>query len=1113
MKIRLLAPVLACVLLASLPALATQVTFTHQAPGAGGVHLAGDFNGWSDSANPMIEKDGLWNLTMDLGAGEYQYKFVVDGNWLADPNNPNTSDDGFGGQNSLLTVPAGKDAMLAASGAAAAVKPVASVSGSKTSVTFRHEAQGAGSVHLAGDFNNWSDSADAMTGDGGVWTITKKLDAGEHQYKFVVDGTWVADPDNPSTAEDGFGGQNSLVTVPAGGGTINAADGSSGPPVAATPAADVATAGDGDVAVTFSCEAPSASSVYLAGDFNGWSDSALLMTENDGVWTAVVNLTQGEYMYKFVIDGAWTPDSGNPSTAEDGFGGQNSVVKVPHGKESMNASAGAAAPAAGAAPADDGSMRSVEFKFTPVISGVSDVFLAGTFNDWNDSKTRMTDPDNDGTYTVTLLLSQGSYQYKFVVDGNWKADPNNPDTAEDGFGGANSVITVDSSFSTIEIELGDGKIYSDDLEPVFDYSSANPLRPTTIRLTARAHLGDVEKLVLQYTAGSGKLQQVEMKPREKDASFQYYVQDVELKNADDELSYVIAYHDADTVEYFGRQGMSEDAGTAPFVYRAADFPPFFTPEWAKDGIIYQIFPERFRNGDKSNDPDFTEDMYEGANELPASGKTNGEYFHLVEDWYDVKGLVKSPYRTDGKPDYYSFYGGDIAGIHEKLDYLNDLGVTVIYFNPLNQGMSNHKYDPVDYLKIDPHFATEQEFKDFVQDAHDHGIRIVVDVAFNHTGNWHFAFRDAVEKGPESEYYNWYEFHRWPLPESRDFNASDYYDCWWGFGLHPNLNFDLKLPNAAENNIDDIANATPNMPVVNYCLSVADKWLGEYGIDGFRLDVPNEVPFWFWKLFRERCDEVKPDVWLVGELWGNAGRWINPNCFDSTMNYKFFRDPVMDYIGKGSIDAAAFDQRLSPGRFQYPPQSVAVMMNLMDSHDTIRFLTSTKSVNRLMLGAMFGMSYVGMPHIWYGNEVGMLGGKDPDCRRPFEWRYEGDTRRQALRDYYGTIGRLRRDTEVLRRGSFLTLAAEGKGYAFARILDGKLAVICLNPGMTPVTLELPAEAVAALKDSGCDLATEVIVGADSFPRAVGGNLDTGTRMDLGKEGNITIPALSGAILLN
>jgi cyclomaltodextrinase / maltogenic alpha-amylase / neopullulanase len=983
-------------------------------------------------------------------------------------------------------------------------------------VTFVHSAPGAGQVYLAGEFNSWSDSANPMQQADGVWTVTLQMDPGEYLYKFVVDGNWKEDPGNPQTVDDGFGGKNSLLVVGADDQSMTVGDGTA---VAAATATAAPIAAAGKAMVTFSCAAPGAAGVYLAGDFNGWSDSSEKMAEADGVWTLNRELDPGEYMYKFVVDGSWTQDAGNPNAADDGFGGQNSIVRVSAGVATLNAASvagGAVAGAAGAAaaPAGEGdTLRSVEFRYTPVISGVGNVFLAGSFNDWNDSKTRLTDPDNDGTYTVTLLLAQGTYQYKFVVDGNWQADPNNPDGSDDGFGGQNSELRVDASFATIEIELGDGKIFSDDLEPVFDYSTCNPLTATNIAITARAHLDDVQAVVLEYRIGGGAFVQTAMEEVEKDSAFQYYRTTVLLNNADDQLDYVVIYKDADTTEFFGPYGISAQRPTNLFTYRGADHPPFLTPEWAKDGIIYQIFPDRFANGDKGNDPDFSEAWYQGANSLPASGKLNGEYFHMEDDWYDVAGLVRSPYRTDGKPDYFSFYGGDIAGIHQKLDYLNDLGITVIYFNPLNQGMSNHKYDPVDYLQIDPHFANTGEFKEFVAACHDHGIRIVVDMAFNHTGNWHFAFRDAVDKGPDSEYYNWYEFHRWPLPASRDFNASDYYDCWWGFGLHPNLNFDLTRPNADENNIGDMAQANPNLAVTDYVLSVADFWLGELDIDGFRLDVPNEVPFWFWQQFNDRCKSIKPDCWLVGELWGNAGRWIGPRCFDSTMNYKFFRDPVMDFFGKGSISAADFDQRLSPGRFQYPPQSVAVMMNLIDSHDTIRFLTSAGNVNRLMLAAMFSMSYVGMPHIWYGDEIGMVGGKDPDCRRPFDWRYSGDPRKAALRDYYGSITRLRRDTPVLSRGDFTALATQGKGYAFARDLDGKLAVSLFNAGPTPVTLTLSAATLKGLA-GGEAVDLTVRVGSDSFPRSVGDDLKAGRTVTVDSDDLVvTIPGMSGAVLLN
>ena len=1076
------------------------VTFSYDAGGSvGSCCVAGEFNDWNPNADALSDGDGdgVYTLAKDLAPGRYMYKFVVDGNWYADPAASETADDGYGGQNSVITVGG-----AGGTGGAAA----APAAGGDVMVSFAYDAGGSvGSCYLAGEHNGWNATGDAMSdGDGdGVYDCTIPLAPGRYLYKFVVDGSWMQDPTNPEGVEDGFGGQNSVVDVPAGVATF-AAGGATPAAASTAPAASAASAGDAvDVTFAFTPVISGVQSVYLAGSFNGWAPDAQAMTdpEADGTYEVVVPLTPGQHTYKFVVDGEWMADPGNPNTEEDGFGGNNSVLTVKSGAGAFKA---ADTPAAGA-PAVG--MRTVKFAYDAGKSA-TDVFLAGTFNDWNDSKQRMSDADGDGVFETTMLMQPGSYQYKFVADGQWKQDPTNPAGVDDGFGGQNSVLEVDDSFAAVEIELGDGRIFAEDLEPVFDYATCNPLTETEIEITARAHLHDVERVVLRWRRGGGGWQESVMAPAESDPAYQYYRSRVKVASLDEGLDYLIRYEDAGATAVLGRTGVAEDP--APFHYDRDVLPPFLTPDWARDGVIYQIFPERFRNGDKSNDPDFSEPWYAGANELPASGKTNGEYFHMVEDWTDVSGLSRSPYRTDGRPDYYSFYGGDIAGVREKLDYLNDLGITVIYFNPLNQGMSNHKYDPVDYNTVEPHFASEGEFKAFVKDAHEHGIRIVVDMAFNHTGNWHFAFRDGVEKGRKSEYWDWYEWHKWPLPENRDFNASDYYDCWWGFGLHPNLNWDLKRPNNAENNITDISQADPNMDVVNHVLGVARHWLGDLGIDGFRLDVPNEVPFWFWKMFNDVCHEVKPDCWLVGEIWGNAGSWIGPHCFDSTMNYKYFRDPVMEFFGQGRIEARVFDQRLAPGRFVYPPQSVQVMMNLMDSHDTIRFLTSAKDVRRLMLGAMFSMSYVGMPHIWYGNEVGMTGGKDPDCRRPMDWDYVEDADKVALRDYYGTITRFRRDHEVLSRGDFTTLLAEGRTYAFARTLDRKAAVSVFNAGTQAVTFTLDVSALPA------EVGTvfKVVAGTDWFPNAETGTLTSGETVDLGAgKLEITLPPLSGAMLAN
>ncbi|MCK4549408.1 MAG: hypothetical protein KAU49_04535, partial [Candidatus Krumholzibacteria bacterium] len=878
------------------------------------------------------------------------------------------------------------------------VLAASAASAADVDVTFSCQPGGSpGAVYLAGSFNSWSPDKDLMQdGDGdGIYELTLKLAPGQYQYKFVIDGSWQEDAAAASSTDDGHGGKNSVVDVPADGTAmvVGIAAGGTAPPAAPsavkiTPAAEPASGGEVRVTFLFEVGEGQTSQVFVAGSFNGWDPAAELMSDDDGdgIYVLVKNMAPGRYEYKFVDNGNWLTDENAAEFTDDGFGGQNSVLTVtagtpmivgmysavPDGIEGVvPAAAGAAG--AGAAAAGQG-MKQVTFRFQPVISGVTNIFLAGTFNDWNDSKTKMTDEDGDGAYEVTLMLPVGRHQYKYVVDGNWMTDEEADDFEEDGFGGKNSVIVVDDRYDDIKTELGDGEMMNNDISLALDYSMVNPISENSIEFKTHAHLGDVENVQMLYVV-DGAENIVSMPPYGEDVVFQYYRHVLEVPISS-KVSFMFVYADGGELFFAVPSGFTGERPSQEdmFHYDPETLPPFFTPEWAKDGIFYQIFPERFANGDESNDQDFKEFYYKDVTELPESKQTNGEYFHFVQNWYDVSGLTRSPYRTDGKPDYYSFYGGDIAGVMEKIPYLADLGVTIIYFNPLNEARSNHKYDPMDYKKLDPHFADEATFKRFVEKAHENGIRIIVDKAFNHTGNYFFAFLDAVEKGRESEYWNWYEFKRWPLPEGDIPNPLDYYDCWWGFGIHPNLNFDLSKPNAQENAITDISEARPNEPLVEYLREVARYWLGELDIDGFRLDVPNEVPFWFWKEFRVVVDEVKPDAFLIGEIWGNAMPWMGPSGFHSTMNYKYFRDPVLKFFGQGHGSAAQLDNELAPGRSLYPIQATQVMMNLIDSHDTIRFLTSAKDVRRLMLAAMFSMSYVGMPHIWYGDEVGMTGGK-------------------------------------------------------------------------------------------------------------------------------------------
>ena len=792
--------------------------------------------------------------------------------------------------------------------------------------------------------------------------------------------------------------------------------------------------------------------VYLAGDFNNWEENKTIMEESDGIYEITLLLRSGKYSYKFIVDGKWVNDDNAQEFVDDGYGGQNSIVFVGN-KEDIDA------------------LRKVDFEHRPG-HVVKEVYLVGSMNDWNLKSDRMVEI-SDGVYGISLLLKPGEYQYKFLEDGmNYITDQSTANFSDDGFGGQNSVLIVDERYDKINIKKGDGLFLDYGISMIQSLESVNPLSPTKIEFKAKAHMNDVEGITLLVKSDvDSKL--YAMDKVAEDGSFEYFQKLILLKSEDEEFDYCFIYSDGEKSRYLVDSNFSEiNNEDRYFHYSKSMVQPFFTPDWVKDGVIYQIFPDRFYNGDQSNNPDFKEWYYDGVSTPPADGellKKYTEYYHIEDDWYSYSGLVKSPYHhpdSDGhQPDYNSFYGGDIKGLHQKLDYLEDLGITIIYFNPLFESKSNHKYDAVDYMKLDPHFGTEEEFKSFVEDAHSRGIRIILDVAFNHTGETFWAFQDGMKNGPTSKYYDWYEWKKWPMPDpakTDNFKPIDYYECWWGYGHMPNLNFDFNEINPSENSIKDIAMAKPNWEVVNYILDVGEYWISDMDLDGFRLDVPNEVPFWFWELFREKVKSIKPDAYLVGELWSNAVDWVNDDYFDGVMNYAYFKDPVMRFFNTRQCSAKDFDRDLKQGLLSYPVQATQVMMNLIDSHDTFRYLESCNGdISKLEMAVLFQMTYVGTPHIWYGDEVGMMGAHDPDCRRPFDWKYTEDPGKVSLREYYKKLIQIRKEYSSLRTGSFSTLIADGMVYGFLRSDDESSIAVVLNNDTKINKIKIPFKSDYAL----------------------------------------------------
>jgi neopullulanase len=436
---------------------------------------------------------------------------------------------------------------------------------------------------------------------------------------------------------------------------------------------------------------------------------------------------------------------------------------------------------------------------------------------------------------------------------------------------------------------------------------------------------------------------------------------------------------------------------------------FHTPDWVKHAVFYQIFPDRFANGDPTNDP---------AN---------------VQPW----GTPPTPH---------NFMGGDLQGILQKLDYLQELGMTAIYLNPIFQATSNHRYNTYDYFRIDPKLGTMEDFQSLVQEMHRRGMRLILDGVFNHCGRGFYAFHDVVENGKHSPYVGWFHIKRFPI-FPYDGRKKANYESWWGIRSLPKFN-------------------TDNPQVRQFLLSVARYWI-EQGADGWRLDVPNEIDDdTFWREFRQVVKSANPDAYIVGEIWKDAKRWLQGDQFDAVMNYPL-RDLCVELLAKGTMDAPAFATNLTRLFRRYPSEATYALLNLLGSHDTARWLTVCgDDVRRAMLGYTLLFTLPGAPCIYYGDEIGMTGEADPHCRACFEWDRRKWNRR--LYQHVRALIALRKSSTAWRTGALEVLCAEANVLAYARWDAADAFVVIINnsqrrwEGVIPLRKRsLPP--VAALQD--------------------------------------------------
>ena len=466
--------------------------------------------------------------------------------------------------------------------------------------------------------------------------------------------------------------------------------------------------------------------------------------------------------------------------------------------------------------------------------------------------------------------------------------------------------------------------------PDSQYCFAVGERELVIRL--RMAREDAGASVTLLYAGKYKFQQerypVAMEIRYTDRLYNYY--ETKLTLTDVRLAYVFLIKKQGEIYYFCEDGLTREYDFAegfynffqmPYINRNDVLP---TVTWMKSAVFYQIFVDRFFRGDKTKDT---------------------AYINM--EW-------------GGRPTPKSFAGGDLRGIIEKLDYLKNLGITAIYLTPIFLSISNHKYDTIDYMQIDPQFGTGEDFAELVKKAHARGIRIVLDAVFNHCSMQMRQFADVMEKGIESPYYDWFLIDGdFPVPKQAN------YECFAECNYMPKLD-------------------TANRKVQEYLIEIACYWIREFDIDGWRLDVSDEVSHQFWRLFRDAVKQEKPDAVIIGENWHDAYPYLRGDQYDSIMNYAFTK-ACLDYFARERFEAKQMAEKLSSNLMRNMEPVNRMMLNLLDSHDTHRFFSEVgENANRLMAALALEMVFPGAPCIYYGTEICTPGGYDPDSRRCFDW---------------------------------------------------------------------------------------------------------------------------------
>ena len=801
----------------------------------------------------------------------------------------------------------------------------------------------------------------------------------------------------------------------------------------------------------------------------------------------------------------------------------------------------------------------------------------GCSGDWQPDCLRswLQDPDGDGIYSlVTTALPAGSYEGKVALNESWDVNYGQggvQNGANIAFTvpvtGAKVTFTYDSATHVLTILAGhaaDGNVEWDGLrhdsrDLLYRTPGGAVADGTTVRLRFRTFHNDVTSVKARiYSLNLGGQVIRPMAIAAGDVSC--YQPGLEAETCDfweltippdmpapgpDNFWYRFIVSDGADTDYYGDNTTALDGGLGATTDDPVDYSwalmryvgDFASPAWAQDAVIYQIFPDRFRNGRKDNDPKTGDPRYDDpVLKLPWGTLPEG----YCRNYANGSDPGVCPWRFDTTPPDWSplkegprgrdYMGGDLRGVDQQLDYLSSIGVTAIYFNPIFDAGSDHSYDTQDYTRIDPYFGSQKDWDNLVKHADANGIRVILDGVFNHLSSdspffdryHHYTSSGACESF-DSAYRDWFTFHDVAAGTGTCVSSTGVvngatYDGWFGFDSIPVI-------------------TKSNAEVLDYFLTgddaIAKRWL-EDGASAWRMDVSGDpsFPAGYWETFRDVVKDTDPDALTISETWQKDStllRMLRGDRLDTTMNYRF-RDAVIGLLTPGNFDSKGFGDsgriiapsefagRLSSIREDYPDAAYYALMNLLDSHDTERLLwtltpgvetTAAKEGNaanvangklRLRLASLIQYTVPGAPTVYYGDEVGVTGDDDPDDRRTYPWADLGGSPDNALKAHYTALAGLRSELDALTAGDFRVLLADdaAETVAYGRRTGSGAAIVALNRSSSERTLTINV--------------ADYVPNGITFERRYGvGVAASGSIATAGGQLVVTLPAWSGLLL--